>query len=65
MKYENNEKVPFRGFITNLGKYTEGELVGRWIDFPTTKGKLADVLSKIGIGSKRNDGSLYEEAPRM
>lgn len=61
MKYENNENVPFRGFITNLGKYTEGELVGRWIDFPTTKEKLADVLSQIGIGSKRDDGSLYEE----
>ena len=61
MKYENNEKVPFRGFITNLGKYTEGELVGQWVDFPTTKERLKAVMSEIGIGSKREDGSLYEE----
>ena len=24
-------------YVTNLGKYTEGELVGKWLDFPTTQ----------------------------
>lgn len=61
MKYENNEKVPFRVFITNLGKYKEGELVGRWVDFPTTNKELSEVCLSIGIGQKRDDGSVYEE----
>lgn len=61
MKYENDDKVPFRAFITNLGKYKEGELVGRWLDFPTTNKELSEVCLSIGIGQKRDDGSVYEE----
>lgn len=26
--------MEFRVFITNLGKYNEGELVGKWLDLP-------------------------------
>lgn len=43
-------------FITNLGKYTEGELVGKWVDFPITNEELQKVLQEIGI-----DGIRYEE----
>lgn len=43
-------------FITNLGKYTEGELVGKWVDFPITNEELQEVLQEIGI-----DGIRYEE----
>lgn len=43
-------------FITNLGKYTEGELVGKWVNFPITNGELQEVLQEIGI-----DGIRYEE----
>lgn len=42
--------------MTNLGKYTEGELVGKWLDFPTTQTKINTVLKEIGI-----DGTRYEE----
>lgn len=28
------------GFITNLGKYNEGELVGGWIEFPIDNDEL-------------------------
>ena len=28
MGYNNNHDCPFEAFITNLGKYNEGELVG-------------------------------------
>ena len=31
------KKYYFRGYITNLGKYNEGELIGKWITFPITK----------------------------
>lgn len=49
------------GFITNLGKYNEGELVGEWIDFPISDEDLQAVLQRIGIGSTDDFGSPYEE----
>lgn len=36
-----------RGFVTNLGAYTEGTLVGKWVEFPTTE-TLEEVLEDIG-----------------
>ena len=27
-------------FVTNLGKYNEGELVGEWVHFPTTEEEM-------------------------
>ena len=43
-------------FVTNLGKYTEGERVGKWVHFYPTDGELKTVLQEIGI-----DGIRYEE----
>ena len=34
--YDHDKDYPFAAFITNLGKYNEGELVGEWVKFPTT-----------------------------
>ena len=34
--YEYDKDYPFAAFITNLGKYNEGDLVGEWVKFPTT-----------------------------
>lgn len=49
------------GFITNLGKYNEGELVGEWIDFPISDEDLQAALQRIGIGSTDEFGQPYEE----
>lgn len=49
------EKI-ISAYITNLGKYTEGELVGKWLDFPTTQKEIDITLKEIGI-----DGIRYEE----
>lgn len=46
----------FSAYITNLGKYVEGELAGQWVEFPTTNGRIQEVLEGIGI-----DGVRYEE----
>lgn len=43
-------------FITNLGKYNEGELVGEWLSLPTTTEEFKASLKRIGI-----DGLHYEE----
>lgn len=51
----------FKIFLTNLGKYNEGELVGEWVELPTTKEKLSQVMKRIGIGSKDAFGQSYEE----
>lgn len=47
--------TPFKAYITNLGKYNEGELVGKWVPFPVSKEYFDDVLKEIGINDK------YEE----
>jgi antirestriction protein len=44
-----------KGFITNLGKYNEGQLIGKWIQFPIDEEELEEVLKEIGISEE------YEE----
>lgn len=42
-------------FLTNLGKYVEGCLVGQWVKLPVPEDKLESVLKEIGINDE------YEE----
>ncbi len=42
-------------FLTNLGKYVEGCLVGQWVKLPVPEDKLNDILKQIGINDE------YEE----
>ena len=55
--YDHDKDYPFAAFITNLGKYNEGELVGEWVKFPTTAEELKEVFKRIGIGQKDDFGS--------
>ena len=59
--FEYDKDYPFAAFITNLGKYNEGELVGEWVKFPTTAEELKKVFDRIGIGQKDDFGQPYEE----
>lgn len=59
--YKYNKDFPFAAFITNLGKYNEGELVGEWVKFPTTADEMKAVFERIGIGSTDEFGRLNEE----
>lgn len=43
-----------RIYLTNLGKYNEGELIGKWVDLPVSD-NFESALSEIGIGGN------YEE----
>ena len=43
-------------FITNLGKYNEGELCGKYLKLPATKENVQVLLARIGV-----DGVVYEE----
>ena len=51
MSFNYDHDCPFEAFITNLGKYNEGELIGEWLKFPTTPEELQNVFERIGIGS--------------
>ena len=36
-------------YLTNLGKYNEGKLIGEWVALPITEEELAAVKERIGI----------------
>ena len=59
--YDYDKDYPFAAFITNLGKYNEGALVGEWVKFPTTAEEVKKVFERIGIGAKDDFGQTYEE----
>ena len=42
-------------YITNLGRYNEGYLIGEWLKLPVPADKLDEVLARIGINGE------YEE----
>lgn len=39
-------------YITNLGKYNEGCLVGKWLKLPATDEEIEEVLKEIGFYMK-------------
>ena len=42
----------FEAFVTNLGKYNEGMLVGEWVKLPTTEEEMQKVsLVRMRFGS--------------
>lgn len=51
----------FKAYITNLGKYNEGDLVGKWVEFPCDEEEFEQHLKEIGIGSTDEFGHPYEE----
>lgn len=44
-----------RIYLTNLGKYNEGVLIGEWVDLPVSEEELEKVFDRIGINDE------YEE----
>ncbi|MGL5435491.1 MAG: antirestriction protein ArdA [Lachnospiraceae bacterium] len=59
--YNYDHDCPFEAYVTNLGKYNEGELMGEWVKFPTTHEEMQKVFERIGIGSENEFGNVYEE----
>lgn len=46
----------FEAYVTNAGKYSEGQLVGETLKFPTTAQNVEALLKRIGV-----DGVRYQE----
>lgn len=55
---EHMEQPILSGYLSNLGKYTEGRPMGEWVSFPTTAEHLKEVFDRIGIDGK-NYGELH------
>ena len=52
----------FKIYLTNLGKYNEGELIGEWVELPATDDELEEVKARIGISDEPDEnGNYYEE----
>lgn len=47
--------LELKGYITNLGKYNEGFLIGEWVTFPIDEEEQKAVFERIGINAE------YEE----
>lgn len=47
-------------FITNLGAYNRGELIGKWVDLPINEEKLKDIIKEI-LNTGLKDGEVNEE----
>lgn len=51
-----------RIYLTNLGKYNEGELIGEWLDLPCTDEELEEAKERIEISDEPDEnGNYYEE----
>ena len=57
--------TPFEAYVTNLGKYNEGRLVGEFLKFPTTTEEVQALLKRIGIDGVRYGDELetYDDTP--
>ena len=55
---ERMEQPILSGYLSNLGKYTEGRPAGEWVSFPTTAEHLKEIFDRIGIDGK-NYGELH------
>lgn len=51
-----------KAYVTNLGKYNEGYLVGEWVTFPITEQEESEIFARIGISNEPDaNGNYYEE----
>ena len=57
MHVADTRDCAFEAFITNLGKYNEGFLVGEWVEFPVTNEEMQAVSSASASGGAMRNGS--------
>lgn len=50
-----------RIFLTNLGKYNEGNLIGEWVELPCTDEELEEAKERIGISDEPDENGIYYE----
>ena len=48
-------------YVTNLGKYNEGFLIGKWLELPATEEEIEKTLVEIGISDEPDENGIYYE----
>lgn len=48
-------------YVTNLGKYNEGFLIGKWLELPATEEEIEKTLEEIGISDEPDENGIYYE----
>lgn len=56
-----NTDAIIKGYITNLGKYNEGDLVYKLISFPISEEELNEALREIGCKYTDENGVVHNE----
>lgn len=51
----------FEAYVTNLGKYNEGQLVGEYLKFPATTQDVQALLKRIGVDEVRYEESFITD----
>ncbi len=54
-----------RIYLTNLAKYNEGKLVGKWVDLPLTEEELTNELNQVLAGEEEYFITDYESSFRI
>lgn len=65
MNVSDTGNCAFEAFITNLGKYNEGFLVGEWVKFPVTNEEMQAVSGASASGGAMRNGSSPTMTVRM
>lgn len=56
--------MEIKAFVTNLGKYNEGELIGEWVTFPIDEDKQTELFKRIEINEQYEEIFMTDyEAP--
>ena len=58
---ERMDEPILSGYLSNLGKYTEGRPAGEWVSFPTTAGHMKEVFDRIGIDVQNREAWHFTE----
>ncbi|MCL2288001.1 MAG: antirestriction protein ArdA [Candidatus Bathyarchaeota archaeon] len=58
---QTNTQPQLKVYIANLGKYNEGELVGDWLNLPTTNNAIKTFLkNQVGLNSRYEEYSIHD-----
>ena len=58
---ERMDEPILSGYLSNLGKYTEGRPAGEWVTFPTTADHMKEVFDRIGIDFQNKETWHFTE----
>ena len=53
--------MKLEAYVTNLGKYNEGELIGEWVTFPIDEEEENELMKRIGCVYEDEDGEWHNE----